>query len=205
MINNKGYLHTRGIILEGLSCSGKTSLFNAIKKLHGNSYERTLIAFSENYTQILYRQNNTLISLNEREHYDLLTKRVECIKELGEWGDFLGPASIASRGVFVMLERFHLNHKNRFPLSNISQLEEDINRCNLKTVLLTISPDRVYDRLLHRNRGDIIKSKREIQEYIKEQNNYITLSKESPNETYIINTDDMDWDRIADDIMKLPV
>jgi uridine kinase len=45
----------RGIILEGQSCSGKTSLFNAIKRQFGliDQAERTNIFMSEHYSQTL--------------------------------------------------------------------------------------------------------------------------------------------------------
>lgn len=41
----------RGVIIEGLSTTGKTSVFSAIKKLHSQTYnsEKTIIAISEHY------------------------------------------------------------------------------------------------------------------------------------------------------------
>lgn len=45
----------RGIILEGQSCSGKTSIFNAIKQFHAleNDAERNVIYLAEHYSQSL--------------------------------------------------------------------------------------------------------------------------------------------------------
>jgi thymidylate kinase len=191
------YLHVNGIIIEGLSYSGKTSVFNAIKKLHGDKFERTLIAISENYSQILYKKNDGLFSLNEKEHLQLLKTRVESIKRIGDWGDQLGPASQASRGVFILFERFHLNHINTFPKSDISDLELDLQKCNLKTILLTISPEKVYDRLLLRYNGNTELAKQKVNAYLVQQKNYISISQKSKIETEIIVTDNMDWNKIA--------
>jgi len=45
----------RGIILEGQSCSGKTSIFNAIKRYHllEDDGERNVIYLAEHYSQTL--------------------------------------------------------------------------------------------------------------------------------------------------------
>jgi thymidylate kinase len=195
------FIHVNGIIIEGLSCSGKTSVFNAIKRIHGNRFERTLLAFSENYSQILYKKNGGLYSLNEAEHQNLLKTRLEAIRKIGEWGDFLGPASQASRGVFIIFERFHLNHQNTFHDSDVSDIEKEIMRCNLKTVLLTISPDNVYDRLLFRYNGDRRCASQQLNSYIEEQEKYIAISKKSKIATKIIVTDKMKWDEIAENAL----
>jgi hypothetical protein len=191
------YLHVNGLIIEGLSCSGKTSVFNEIKKVHGDKFERTILAISENYSQILYKKEGDLLSLNEKDHLKLLNDRVHTINSIGKWGDFLGPASQASRGVFILFERFHLNHLNTFPKSDISDLEKDLQKCNLKTILLTISPEKVYERLLLRYKGNSELVNKEMKSYLTDQENYISISKQSNIETKIITTDSMDWFKIA--------
>lgn len=196
------YIHTNGIIIEGLSCSGKTSVFNAVKKLHGTSFERSIIAFSENYSQILYKKDNGTFTLSKNDHRNLLNSQLDKINKLGEWGDFLGKSTIASRGIFILLERFHINHQVSFPNSNINKIEDNIIKCNLKTILLTISPDKVYERLLFRFKGDREKVNREIKTYQSQQLKYISLVKQSKIESKIINTDNMDWDSIATQALK---
>jgi hypothetical protein len=44
----------RGVIIEGLSTAGKTTVFSAIKRLHSQIHnaEKTIIAISEHYAEI---------------------------------------------------------------------------------------------------------------------------------------------------------
>lgn len=54
---------SRGIILEGISCAGKTSTMYAIKKLFANdlNLERNIFMLGEHYTQILNKVNGELV------------------------------------------------------------------------------------------------------------------------------------------------
>ncbi len=192
------YKHLKGLIIEGLSNSGKTSVFNSIKKHHLEYNERTILAFSENYSQVLYKHKGSLLSLDVSEHIELLQKRISMLKEVGEWGDFLGPASIASRGVFFLLERFHINHLNTFPKSNVENIELDLIKCNTKVILLTISPDYIYDRLRTRDKVSDDKTIYDkADRFVTEQEKYIKICKSSSLDTLIINTDCKEWDKYA--------
>ncbi|MCZ8516712.1 hypothetical protein O9H85_30940 [Paenibacillus filicis] len=67
----------QGIIVEGLSTAGKTSVLSALKKVHSqtSNVERTMIAVSEHYSQILHQDHGTLRSLKQDEHINLLKLR----------------------------------------------------------------------------------------------------------------------------------
>lgn len=57
---------TRGIILEGYSNAGKTSVLNWLKQIQAIDYyaERSVVILSEHYTQVLHRVNGEIRSLN---------------------------------------------------------------------------------------------------------------------------------------------
>lgn len=59
----------RGIILEGQSCSGKTSIFNEIKNCHSSEIdaERNVIYLAEHYSQTLNYVNGELKNLSQED------------------------------------------------------------------------------------------------------------------------------------------
>ncbi|MFD1176620.1 hypothetical protein ACFQ3W_09950 [Paenibacillus puldeungensis] len=77
-------MHIRGIILEGYSNSGKTSLLTNIKMMMAKdeNAERSLIVLGEHYTQILNNVNGDFQSLNRSDHMKLLQERVEMLKKI---------------------------------------------------------------------------------------------------------------------------
>ena len=197
------YQHLRGLIIEGMSHSGKTSLLNAIKVLHGDKYERSLIVLGEHYSQVLHKQNGKLVRSNRIEHLEALKSRVKILSDLGNWGNDLGPASMQSRGIFYIFERFHLNHLHAFEESDISDIENELSKCNARTVLLTISPSYIEQRLLSREKYlEKDELHRKILEYEKGQDKFIEIAKESSLQTLIINTDNKNWTEYARDVLE---
>lgn len=129
----------RGVILEGLSTTGKTSVLSALKRVHSSSShaERTMIALSEHYSQILHSDHGVLRSLDQNEHIQLLNQHIAYLEQLYSWIESLGQTK-PSNGIFFILERFHLNHRAAFAdHSEIEALEQRLMRLNAKCVLLT--------------------------------------------------------------------
>lgn len=79
--------HIRGIVLEGYSHAGKTSVLKALKRLHAvdESSERSIIVLSEHYSQILNNVHGEYKSLNRDEHLNLLKERISMLKKLNDW------------------------------------------------------------------------------------------------------------------------
>jgi hypothetical protein len=146
------YMHLHGLVIEGMSHSGKTSLLNALKIRHGDNHERSLIVLAEHYSQILQNKDGKFYRPTQSDHLKLLESKLAFLSELRKWGDFLGPARMQSRGVFYIFERFHLNHLQYYRDSDITEIEASLIDCNAKTVLLTISDDRVESRLRTRDK-----------------------------------------------------
>jgi hypothetical protein len=149
----------QGVIVEGLSTAGKTSVLSALKKIHSQTpnVERTMIAISEHYSQILHSDHGVLRSLKLDEHIKLLKRHVDYLEQLHNWIDSLGRTK-PSNGVFYILERFHLNHRAAFAdLIEIETLEQRLSKLNARCVLLALSPDVVESRFVE-SRGEDWKS-----------------------------------------------
>lgn len=196
----------RGIILEGYSNSGKTSILKELKKLHSHDYnsERSVIVLSEHYSQVLHRVNGELKSLNQVEHLNLLNDRVKMLKQLSVWAKEVGDTH-RSKGIFFILERFHLNHRTAFSdssLYKIKQIEVELFRLGAKCALLTISTEEAENRLKSR-KPEHWKSKTEKETQIEVDHLIHTqhiLRQHADNSiipTLELNTDQQDWKRYA--------
>lgn len=94
------------------------------------------------------------VSLSESMHAELLKERIDGIAKLNVWACSLGPHNRASRGLFYLFERFHLNHRISYPESSyISSIEERLKELACSCVLLTISVDKIEHRLERRASG----------------------------------------------------
>ncbi|OPA75327.1 hypothetical protein BVG16_22315 [Paenibacillus selenitireducens] len=206
--------HIRGIILEGYSNAGKTSVLKALKLLQAQdeTSERSIIVLSEHYSQVLNNVHGEFKRLNRNEHLQLLKERVSMLRQLNEWATYLGPdASRASRGLFFILERFHLNHRVAFPTESsyeIESLENEMLNLGAKCVLLTVSSENVEQRMQSRTPHEWTnKTEEEIRksadEFIHTQSELRKQSSFSVLPTIEISTDSKNWSAYANEIMDL--
>ncbi|MBA2939061.1 hypothetical protein HZF08_12150 [Paenibacillus sp. CGMCC 1.16610] len=201
----------RGVIIEGLSTTGKTSVFSAIKRLHSqtNNDEKTLFAISEHYSQVLHSYQGILRSMNKDEHIQLLNRHVDYLEQQFEWIDSLGHTK-PSKGVFFLLERFNVNHRAAFINSaEIEMMEKRLSRLNARCVLLTLSQDAVEPRYIE-SRGEAWKSyvmknhptvTEACQKFLEDQEKLRMCTKQSLIPSLEINTDKADWDSYAKQIL----
>lgn len=206
--------HIRGLILEGYSHAGKTSVLKALKLLQAQdeSFERSIIVLSEHYSQPLNNVHGEFKCLTRDEHLHVLKERVDMLKHLNAWATYLGPdASKGSRGIFFILERFHLNHRAAFPADSfyeIERIENDLLLLGAKCVLLTVSPENIEQRMQTRTPHEWKnKTKNEIRksadEFLHTQSELQKQSSVSILPTIEINTDNKDWAAYAKKIMDL--
>jgi hypothetical protein len=193
----------RGVILEGQSCSGKTSVFDALKRCHTlePDAERNTIFLAEHYSQTLNYVHGELKSLSQEENLKVLSDRVSMLEQLNDYANSMGELSRRSRGLFFVFERFHLNYAccfNAVASDDYKQLERRLFDLNAHVILCTISPDKVEQRLLHRagNTNSAV-SHGDIAEYIERQKIFIDAAGKSALPTMILNTDDLIWDGYA--------
>ncbi|QSX05938.1 hypothetical protein JYG23_00265 [Sedimentibacter sp. zth1] len=199
----------RGIILEGQSCSGKSSIFNAIKKYHimQNDNERNVIFLSEQYSQNLNLVNGKFEKLSEEENLKVLIDRITMLEQLNNYANSMGLHSRRSRGLFYVFERFHFNYAFCFS-QNIAfkykEVEDRLKNLNAYTILCTISDNKIEQRLKHRATltNEVI-TEDIVNEYKKNQDLFIKIANNSNVSTTILNTDNMDWDHIAKEIYRL--
>lgn len=193
----------RGIILEGQSCSGKTSIFNALKRYHQSETgsERNVIYLSEHYSQTLNWVNGKLQNLSREENLRVLSDRISMLEQLNNYANAMGEHSRKSRGLFFVFERFHLNYAfahNDIISDEYVKLEQRLIRLNAQTVLCTISPENTMQRLMHRaNYTNEVVTKEDIIKYIENQQCFFNIANKSNIPTMIINTDDLNWDGYA--------
>lgn len=197
----------RGVVLEGLSCAGKTSTLMALKKAQAekNEAERSIVVLSEHYSQVLNNVKGKLMRHERNEHLRLLDERIAMLEKLNDWATYLGDWSRSSRGIFFIFERFHLNHRLAFLEDDVSQIERIEKRLfclGARTILLTISTKAVEERLHHRegsqwSRYTSSEIEKKCNEFLDMQNNLIEQSKLSLVKTIEINTDRMQWDEYA--------
>jgi thymidylate kinase len=198
----------RGIILEGYSNAGKTSVLKALKQLHASDdAERSVIVLSEHYSQVLHKVNGELKSLSRDEHLQVLRERVTMLKMLNNWSREIGQTQ-RSKGLFFILERFHLNHRVAFSHSisdEIKELEAQLFEMGARCTLLTVSPENLEQRISSRNpnewEGKTMKEmKLACELLLEQQQEYRSQAENSIIPTIEINTDNKDWDSYAKQI-----
>ncbi|MEK5038466.1 hypothetical protein [Sporosarcina sp. FSL K6-3457] len=202
----------RGIILEGYSNAGKTSVLKSLKQLQAcDDAERSVIILSEHYSQVLHKVNGELKWLGHEEHLQLLKERVAMLKKLNNWAREIGQSSQISKGLFFILERFHLNHRVAFPhyiSDEIKQLEEELFEMGARCILLTVSPENIEQRICSRNPNEWVgKTEEDIKMacdlLLEQQQEYRSQAENSIIPTIEINTDNKDWKSYAKQIYYL--
>lgn len=197
----------RGIILEGQSCSGKTSIFNAIKHCQFTEVdaERNVIYLSEHYSQTLNWVNGELRNLSQEENLSILSNRILMLEQLNNYANSMGEHSRRSRGLFFVYERFHLNYAccfNDIASDKYLTLEHRLHELNAQVVLCVISSANVEERLNHRaTYANEIITNENIMNYIENQQRFIDAANKSSLPTMILNTDSMDWGGYAKRIL----
>jgi len=197
----------RGIIIEGLSCSGKTSLFKALKTQHSlqDTNERNTILLSENYSQNLNLVNGQYAALSYDANLRVLQDRLTMLEGFNGYANSMGAHSRRARGLFYVFERFHLNFASCFNCTANNEyinIENRLRELNALTVLCYISDDEIEERLKHRASftGEEI-TPATVDEYKQTQDHLIEIAKTSHIPTLLLNTDSMDWASLAADVL----
>lgn len=93
-----------GMVLEGLSTAGKTSVLKEIKRVQATDTEseRSVVVLGEHYTQQLQVIHGVETSLSVSSHAELIRQRISSIEVLNSWAVGLGPHRRTSRGLFYL-------------------------------------------------------------------------------------------------------
>ncbi|WP_010677637.1 hypothetical protein [Bacillus timonensis] len=130
------------------------------------------------------------------------------LKKLSNWSREIGQLQ-RSKGIFFILERFHLNHRVAFSdslLGEIEQIEAELFAMGARCALLTISPENAGKRLRSRDTEKWAeKTEEEIkmagEMLINTQQELRRQANDSIIPTIEINTDKTDWDSYAKQIL----
>ena len=203
----------RGLIFEGIGAAGKTSTAAALKRqlLFDVENERSLIALTETYTQVLNEVHGKLVRLTRLEHLQLLERQIGLLEGMNDHVVPLGARTRRSSGLFFLLERVQLNHRAAFSAEQefdeeaILGVEDRLLRLGAKCVFLTVSEGLIEDRAIVR-RGvhfdsDAAKADA-IAQIIAQQRSVRAQVQRSKIPTLEVNTDSMDWDEIAHTAMR---
>ena len=196
-----------GVVLEGLSTAGKTSVLREIKRVQAQdeNAERSVVILGEHYSQQLQVIHGKEVSLSVSSHAELLRERISGVEVLNTWATSLGPQRLASRGLFYLFERFHLNHRYAYPDSPyIDEIEDRLNNLDCSCMLLTVSSDTVEQRLSHRSKGILSGTSlsKASTEWLVLQEQMLECAEKSKVPFTIINTDGMEWNNIANRVMQ---
>jgi hypothetical protein len=203
----------RGLIFEGIGAAGKTSTAAALRRqlpLEPEN-ERSLIALTETYTQVLNEVQGQLVRLTRLEHLQLLERQIGLLEAVGDHVVPLGARTRRSSGLFFLLERVQLNHRAAFSAEQafdeeaISRVEDRLVRLGAKCVFLTVSEDLIEDRAIVRRdvRFDSDAAKADAIAEITAQQRWVRAQvQRSRIPTLEVNTNSMDWDDIARTSMR---
>ena len=196
-----------GIVLEGLSTAGKTSVLKEIKKVQAadTESERSVVVLGEHYSQQLQLIHGKETSLSVSSHGELLGERIRGIEVLNSWATELGPHRRTSRGLFYLFERFHLNHRHSYPESSyIENIEERLCQLCCKCVVLTVSSEKIEQRLSHRSNGSLAGRglTKAAAEFLRCQEHLIECAEKSVVPYTLLNTNEMSWKDYAVSILQ---
>lgn len=210
---NKNYLN--GLIIEGISGTGKTTILKSILKNERYNSRKVLstIVYTEHQTQRILEKKEKEKSLTLDDSILLLTDITTHLKKLNNRlieRNWEGISSEES-GISYILERFHFTHVCHYPHMNwrdVKPIDLDLSCLGGKLCILTVSEDILSKRLFDRNNTCWINylkkfgnTKEEIISYfINQQNQYIKLCKISNLPYIIIDTSNKSKESIVDTV-----
>ncbi|HHY36060.1 MAG TPA: hypothetical protein GX518_00025 [Firmicutes bacterium] len=147
----------RGLIIEGISGSGKTAVLNALLHLQQGQEDRppSQLVLTEYHTQRVLERKEQEGTLKPGDHLALLEELVAFLEGLELRRRERGwPREIPAEADFsFLLERFHLTHVFRFPYMTwemVRPLDRRLKKLNATLVLLTVQAEVLEKRLFSR-------------------------------------------------------
>ncbi|UTH13852.1 hypothetical protein [Macrococcus equipercicus] len=194
----------KGIIIEGYSYTGKSSIFNELKKLQTlSNKERSAVSISEHFTQILnVNRQGEIFEISQDKHVSLLESHLNYLSHLSNWINNEINHGKSSSDFYYMIERYHLNHMVHFGNhKDIIQLQHKLIELNPICVLLIVSNSEMCKRIKLRypqiSEDDL---KKEFEKFKQIQEKYLKAATYSIIPYMVINTDSMDWKGLANQI-----
>ena len=145
----------RGVILEGVACSGKSSLLRALLS-HPSFVDRagaSSIVLTEHHTQrvleskvpraLLRVQDNVCLL---REHTDYLGKVAGRVRRMTRWQE----ENLSNPRVIAVIERFHLTHVLNYEhldWAHVADIDGLLAEIGMRLCLVTTAPNELRRRI----------------------------------------------------------
>lgn len=147
----------QGIILEGISGTGKTSVFDVLVK-HNKMQSipaKSRLILSEHHTQRILELEEQQGILTPRHHTELLDQLITFMESLNNRTTRRGWNSdhVQEQDLFFLFERFHLTHVFRFPYmdwSHVADIDRRLKPLGTVLCLLTVNAETLEKRLFSR-------------------------------------------------------
>lgn len=213
--NNKNNMN--GLILEGISGSGKTTILKALLKSSAYTDRDALstIIYTEHQTQRILEKKDKENRLTIDDHINLLWDITNTFKQLNlrlqqrEWRG----KSEQNAKISYILERFHLTHACHYPYitwNMIKPIDYNLSLLGCKICLFTVNEETLHKRLFERDNNcwmNYLKrygnTKEEIvHRFISQQNQFISLCKRSALPSMIIDTSNQEAKSIIKQITE---
>lgn len=209
----------KGIVLEGVSASGKSTILRLIQNKILEEYPTsTKLFISEHYTQRMLEHEleaQKLTADHIRNHTNQIIHNLSIYQEMLDRSKFAKQPSGAD--IFVTLERFlltflatHSDKMKSYPLDEANRQFNKLNEMNIRQYLLVLSEQALKEHinrtLSHRNDqwSEYVKKRGGIDGIAKEslewQNNFLNLIERFGRsiKTEIISIEDWDYEKVAD-------
>ena len=199
---NKNW-NVSGLIIEGISGSGKTTILREILKSNSfiNKTYLSSLVLSEHQTQRILERKDREEGLSVLDNVRLLDQHISYIENLNAQLDQMQWCRNNQTNMRVpyILERFHFTHVYHYKhmeWADVQQIDDRLSAVNCKVCILTANADALKTRLLTgRDSAWMNYLKRygetedQIVEYfVQQQSLLIELSKKSQLETMLIAT-----------------
>lgn len=147
----------RGLIIEGISGSGKSSVLQALLQYSQGkeNLPQSRLVLTEYHTQRVLERKEQEGSLGPGDHLALLEELVAFLEGLEQRRQGRGwtQGVLAEADFFFILERFHLTHVFRFPYMSwemVQPLDQRLKGLNATLILLTVRAEVLEKRLFSR-------------------------------------------------------
>ena len=203
-----------GIILEGISGTGKSTVLRAMlnNKRWVNKSCLSAIVLSEHHTQRVLENKEKAGNLDKSDNIELLSRivgQLEFLKNNADQMDWLTRGR-SNQIIPFILERFHLTHVYHYPnveWEDVAEIDARLQKLGARVCLLIIDDKDIENRIV----GD--RQKNEWQQYlarygkaipeivghfIEKQNYLVELARQSSLAVETINTSKLSPDEIAE-------
>lgn len=147
----------QGLILEGISGTGKTSVFEALTTHNKMKLipAKSRLLLSEHHTQRILEIEEQKGVLTPQHHLALMDQLVTFVEILHhrtchrEWNS----DHVQEHDLFYLFERFHLTHVFRFSHMNwslVAPIDDRLNALGAKLCMLTVNAESLETRLFSR-------------------------------------------------------